>query len=90
MIPPKDIGSAVAEGTGVPADFALPWNKTRTMADIDADDRKRVLSEAGKRGADIRNRQRRQQFVNDYQKRANLTKGGKIAFAGYDASEAIE
>ena len=32
MIPPKDIGSAVAEGTGVPADFTLPWNSTRTLA----------------------------------------------------------
>jgi hypothetical protein len=30
---PKHIGSAVAEGTSVPADFALPWNTTRTMAD---------------------------------------------------------
>ena len=37
-LPPKDIGSAVAEGTGVPADFTLPWNTTRTMADVWAED----------------------------------------------------
>ena len=30
--PPKDIGSAVAEG------FTLPWNTTRTMADVWAED----------------------------------------------------
>lgn len=36
--PPKDIGSAVAEGTGVPADFTLPCNTTRTMADVWAED----------------------------------------------------
>jgi len=28
MIPPKDIGSAVAEG------FTIPWNTTRSMADV--------------------------------------------------------
>ena len=32
--PPKDIGSAVAEGASAQADFALPWNTTRTMADV--------------------------------------------------------
>ena len=30
--PPKDIGSAVAEG------FTIPWNTTRTMADVWAED----------------------------------------------------
>lgn len=32
MIPTKDIGSAVAEG------FTIPWNTTRTMADVWAED----------------------------------------------------
>ena len=88
MIPPKDIGSAVAEGTGVPADFVLPWNTTRTMADVAADELKRKLSDAGKRGAEARAAKARKQFVEDYHKRKKLTKGGKIAFAGYDRSEA--
>jgi len=30
--PPKDIGSAVAEGTSVPVGFTLPWNTKRTLA----------------------------------------------------------
>jgi hypothetical protein len=38
MIPPKHIGTAVAEGRAVPADFTLPWNTTRTMADVWAED----------------------------------------------------
>lgn len=85
--PPKDIGSAVAEGTGVPADFSLPWNTTRTMADVFAEDRKRVLSDAGKRGAEARAAKARKQFVEEYQKRMSLTPRGKIPFAGYDRSE---
>lgn len=32
--PPKHIGTAVAEGLAVPADFTLPWNTTRSMADV--------------------------------------------------------
>lgn len=36
--PPKHIGTAVAEGLAVPADFTLPWNTTRTMADVWAED----------------------------------------------------
>lgn len=35
---PKPIGSAVGEGTSVPADFKLPWNTTRTMAEVFAED----------------------------------------------------
>lgn len=35
---PKHIGSAVAEGASAQADFALPWNTTRTMADVWAED----------------------------------------------------
>ena len=82
MIPPKDIGSAVAEG------FTLPWNTTRSLADVAADELKRKLSEAGRRGAEARAAKSRKQFVEDYHKRKKLTKGGKIAFAGYDGTEA--
>ena len=84
---PKHIGSAVAGGTSVPADFSLPWNTTRTMADVFADETHAKLSAAGKRGAEVRAAKARKQFVEDYQKRMGLTPRGKIPFAGYDASE---
>jgi signal transduction protein with GAF and PtsI domain len=38
MTPPKHIGTAVAEGLAVPAGFTLPWNTTRSMADVWAED----------------------------------------------------
>jgi len=84
---PKHIGSAVAEGTSVPAGFSLPWNTTRTMADVWADDKATARSEHARKAGLGRAQQKRQQFVEDYQKRMNLTPRGKIPFAGYDASE---
>lgn len=86
---PKPIGSAVGEGTSVPADFSLPWNTTRTMADVFAEVTHAKLSAAGRRGAEVRAAKARRQFVEDYHKRRNLTSAGKIAFAGYDRSEVI-
>ena len=79
---PKPVGSAVAEG------FRLPHNTTRTMADVWAEDRHAALSAAGRRGAEARAIKASKQFVEDYHKRRNLTSAGKIAFAGYDRSEA--
>ncbi len=68
---PKDIATAV------PADFVLPWNTTRTMADVWADEHRR---------------ERYRNLLMVHRAAANapqvkITPAGKIAFAGYDRSE---
>lgn len=65
----------------------LPWNTTRTMADVWAEDKAIARSEHARKAGLGRAQQKRQQFVEEYQKRMNLTPRGKIPFAGYDRSE---
>ena len=75
-------------GSAVPEGFTLPWNTTRTMADVWSkaiDGNARRKSElAGIRAAaakaDELERQRR--FVSDYQNLPKITPRGKIAYAG--------
>lgn len=70
--PPKDIGSAVPEG------FRLPHNTTRTMADVWRDEHRRE-------------RYRNLLMVHRAATNApqvKITPAGKIAYAGYEGSEA--
>lgn len=75
-------------GTGVPAGFKLPWNTTRTMADVWA-----PSFEAHKRGIAERTAKQRRKFVADYQRRqaerppVTIAASGKIAYAGYDGEK---
>lgn len=59
------------------------------MADVWADETRAKLSQAGKRGAEVRAAKARKQFVEDYHKRMSLAPRGKVPFAGYDASEVL-
>lgn len=76
------------QGMAVPEGFRLPWNTTRTMADVWDEESAAARSEHARKAGLGRARQRRRQYVEDYQKRMNLTSAGKVAFAGYDRSEA--
>lgn len=68
MTPPK-------EGRAVPAGFTMPWNVTRTMAEVWADE---AVAQRKRDRAIVR--------ANTYRPTL-LTSKGKIAFAGFDKSE---
>jgi len=71
-------------GTSVPEGFRMPWNTTRSMADVWA-----PSIEAHKLAIMERTAARRRKFVEDYQRRQAerapvIAASGKIAYAGYD------
>lgn len=75
----------------VPEGFQLPWNTTRTMADVWA---AKASETAEQRRLDAKAREaaRQRQYLADYQRRQNnagpVMVAGKVAYAGYDGDEA--
>jgi hypothetical protein len=73
----------------VVAGFSLPWNTTRTMADVWADEKSRAnrrrredLAEVREAAAKTADLDRARRFVTDHQNRPMITPKGKIAYAG--------
>lgn len=75
MIPHPYTGKNQGEGRAVPSDFRLPWNTTRSMADVWGQPKVRGSSRS------------KEPVVRTYSAPPPVTPRGKIAFAGYDKSE---
>ena len=71
----------------VPADFVLPWNTARTMADVWADERETERAKLAKAAETAR----QLAYVAEYQSRnrnaATVTPTGRVAYAGYDGDD---
>jgi hypothetical protein len=73
-------------GTGAPEGFALPWNTTRTMGDVWADERREAQRIRAQRMNRVR-RERSEAALAD--RKVYIAASGKRAFAGYDENEAV-
>lgn len=78
MIPHPYTGKNLGEGVAVPSDFRLPWNTTRSMAGVWAHDPRLDEHKPPK----VRSAPESKEAA------PPITPQGKIAFAGYDKSEA--
>jgi hypothetical protein len=74
------MGQAVGEG------FVFPWNVTRSLADVWADERR----EAARIRASRMNKLNRERFEKSLEdRRVYVSSNGKLAFAGYDSAERL-
>lgn len=71
-------------GTAVPGDFRLPWNTTRSMADVWADERREAQRIRAQR---LHRVNRERHSANLEARQVYVTSAGKAAFAGYDKLE---
>jgi len=73
-------------GLAVPEGFSLPWNTTRTMGDVWADERREAQRIRAHRLNLVR-RERSEAALAD--RKVYIAASGKPAFAGYDENEVV-